>query len=71
MSIRFFHIDTFCDQQFQGNPAAVCLLPTWFETAQLQCLAAEQHKRAPDSISRAYLKCIAKNPKIIEQLVNS
>jgi putative transcriptional regulator len=31
----------------------------------------EQHKREPDSISRAYLKCIAKNPKIIEKLVNS
>lgn len=31
----------------------------------------EQHKREPDSISRAYLKCIDKNPKIIEQLVNS
>lgn len=31
----------------------------------------EQHKREPDSISRAYLKCIEKNPKIIEELVNS
>jgi putative transcriptional regulator len=31
----------------------------------------EQHRREPDSISRAYLKCIAKNPKVIEQLVNS
>jgi len=31
----------------------------------------EQHKRKPDSISRAYLKCIEKNPKIIEQLINS
>ena len=31
----------------------------------------EQKKRDPDSISRAYLKCIEKNPKMIEQLVNS
>lgn len=31
----------------------------------------EQHKRKPDSISRAYLKCIAKNPEIIKKLVNS
>jgi len=31
----------------------------------------EQHKRQPDSISRAYLKCIAKNPTIIKELVNS
>lgn len=31
----------------------------------------EQHKREPDSISRAYLKCIDKNPDVIKQLVNS
>ncbi len=31
----------------------------------------EQHKRLPDSISRAYLKCIAKNPEFIKQIVNS
>lgn len=31
----------------------------------------EQHKREPDTISRAYLKCIAKNPEIIKKLVNS
>lgn len=31
----------------------------------------EQHKRKPDAISRAYLKCIAKNPQIIKKLVNS
>lgn len=31
----------------------------------------EQHKREPDSICRAYLKCIAKEPKLIEQIVNS
>lgn len=30
----------------------------------------EQHKRKPDSISCAYLKCIQKDPKLIEQLVN-
>ena len=31
----------------------------------------EQHRRTPDSISRAYLKCIAKQPKYMEQIVNS
>jgi DNA-binding transcriptional regulator YiaG len=31
----------------------------------------EQHKRIPDSISRAYLKCIAGHPQAIERLVNS
>lgn len=31
----------------------------------------EQRKRKPDSISKAYLKCIEKNPKLIKKLVNS
>lgn len=31
----------------------------------------EQHRRKPDSISCAYLKCIDKAPKIIQKLVNS
>lgn len=31
----------------------------------------EQHRRNPDSISRAYLKCIAKQPKAVERMVNS
>jgi putative transcriptional regulator len=30
----------------------------------------EQHQRDPDSISRAYLKCIQKNPELIRDLVN-
>lgn len=31
----------------------------------------EQRKRRPDSISKAYLKCIEKDPKRIKKLVNS
>lgn len=30
----------------------------------------EQHKRDPDTISRAYLKCIQNNPILIQELVN-
>lgn len=30
----------------------------------------EQHQRNPDSISRAYLKCIQNNPDLICELVN-
>lgn len=30
----------------------------------------EQGTRMPDSISRAYLKCIMNNPKLINELVN-
>lgn len=31
----------------------------------------EQHQRNPDTISRAYLKCIQNNPNLIRELVNS
>lgn len=31
----------------------------------------EQEKRVPDSISRAYLKCIIKAPKTIARIVNA
>ena len=31
----------------------------------------EQKKRIPDSISRAYLKCINEAPDVIRQLVNN
>jgi len=30
----------------------------------------EQHQRDPDTISRAYLKCIQNNPNVIRDLVN-
>lgn len=30
----------------------------------------EQGQRDPDSISRAYLKCIQNNPELIKELVN-
>lgn len=30
----------------------------------------EQHQRDPDSISRAYLKCIKHDPELIRKLVN-
>ena len=47
------------------------------EFAQTYCINTEtlkkweQHKRVPDSISRAYLKCIVKQPEYIERIVNS
>lgn len=31
----------------------------------------EQHRRKPDSISCAYLKCIEKKPELIRKIVNS
>jgi hypothetical protein len=31
MTIPLFHVDAFTDRPFTGNPAAVCLLPSWKE----------------------------------------
>lgn len=37
----YFQIDAFTDQPFCGNMAAVCLLPQWPHSTQLQKLASE------------------------------
>jgi predicted PhzF superfamily epimerase YddE/YHI9 len=36
MTIPLFHVDAFTDHPFAGNPAAVCLLPSWKEDRWLQ-----------------------------------
>jgi PhzF family phenazine biosynthesis protein len=38
-----FHVDAFTDRPFAGNPAAVCLLPSWQEKAWLQAVAQEMN----------------------------
>ena len=38
-----FHVDAFADRLFSGNPAAVCVLPAWRETAWLQAIAREMN----------------------------
>ncbi len=38
-----FHVDAFTDRPFAGNPAAVCLLPTWKEDRWLQAVAREMN----------------------------
>ncbi len=43
MTIPLFHVDAFTDRPFAGNPAAVCLLPSWKEDAWLQALAREMN----------------------------
>jgi predicted PhzF superfamily epimerase YddE/YHI9 len=43
MSIPLFHVDAFTEQPFAGNPAAVCLLPSWWEDRWLQAVAAEMN----------------------------
>lgn len=41
MSIPYYHVDTFTDGLFRGNPAGVCFLTRWFPDGVLQSIAAE------------------------------
>src|SRR5262245_33238853 len=43
MTIPLFHVDAFTDRPFAGNPAAVCLLPSWKENRWLQAVAREMN----------------------------
>ncbi len=43
MSTPLFHVDAFTATPFAGNPAAVCLLPTWSEDRWLAAVAAEMN----------------------------
>jgi PhzF family phenazine biosynthesis protein len=43
MSLPLFHVDAFADRPFSGNPAAVCLLPSWKEDRWLQAVGREMN----------------------------
>ncbi len=43
MEIATYHIDSFADKLFSGNPAAICILPTWLTDKELQQIAAENN----------------------------
>src|SRR5579883_477679 len=43
MTIPLFHVDAFAERPFAGNPAAVCLLPTWKGERWLQAVAREMN----------------------------
>ena len=43
MSLSLFHVDAFTDCPFAGNPAAVCLLPSWKADSWLQAVAREMN----------------------------
>ena len=43
MTIPLFHVDAFTDRPFAGNPAAVCLLPSWKTASWLQAVAREMN----------------------------
>lgn len=41
--IPFYQVDSFADNIFSGNPAAVCLLDDWLDDATLQNIAMENN----------------------------
>ena len=43
MGLPLFHVDAFTDRPFAGNPAAVCLLPSWKDDAWLQAVGREMN----------------------------
>ena len=43
MNIPYYHIDSFANQLFEGNPAGVCLLDAWPADATLQHIASENN----------------------------
>lgn len=43
MPLPLFHVDAFADRPFAGNPAAVCLLPSWKDDGWLQAVAREMN----------------------------
>src|SRR5262249_55528942 len=43
MTVPLFHVDAFTDRPFAGNPAAVCLLPSWNDDRWLQAVAGEMN----------------------------
>lgn len=43
MQIPIYHLRAFADQIHAGNPAAVCVLPSWLPPLQMQLIAAENN----------------------------
>jgi predicted PhzF superfamily epimerase YddE/YHI9 len=36
MGIRYYHVDSFTQKVFAGNPAGVCVLDKWLDTETLR-----------------------------------
>lgn len=43
MKLTIYHLDTFTNEVFKGNPAAICPLPEWLPDEVLQHIAAENN----------------------------
>jgi PhzF family phenazine biosynthesis protein len=54
MSIPYYHVDSFTDEIFGGNPAGVCLLPAFPDDTTLKKIAAEnRHSETAFVVARA------------------
>ncbi len=54
MSIPYYHVDSFADKLFAGNPAGVCLVPAFPADAIMQKIAAEnRHSETAFVVARA------------------
>ena len=43
MKLPIYQIDAFANQVFEGNPAAVCILDQWLDSAVMQKIAEENN----------------------------
>jgi PhzF family phenazine biosynthesis protein len=54
MSIPYYHVDSFADELFAGNPAGVCVVPAFPSEAVMQKIAAEnRHSETAFVVARA------------------
>jgi len=54
MSITYYHIDSFASELFAGNPAGVCVLPSFPANSIMQKIAAEnRHSETAFVVARA------------------
>jgi PhzF family phenazine biosynthesis protein len=54
MSIPYYHVDSFTDELFGGNPAGVCILPAFLTDRTMQKIAAEnRHSETAFVVARA------------------
>ena len=54
MSIPYYHIDSFASELFAGNPAGVCILPSFPANSIMQKIAAEnRHSETAFVVARA------------------
>src|ERR1700722_10023466 len=54
MSIPYYHIDSFASELFAGNPAGVCIVPSFPADSVMQKIAAEnQHSETAFVVARA------------------